>query len=200
MPSKGRTSKLGQPEAGGALGERLHRLRLAHGMTIAELAALSQVPASTISKIENGLLNSSLVNAINLATALGANLGFMVDQARMGTARYAIVRRNQRGRSDFPEMALALEDLNAGFVPGVLESRIGTIGLGAHSGFEEMAHAGEEVAHVLAGELSYEIDGDPIALGPGDTLHFKSNVPHRWKNNSDGPVQVLWVFTDGLSF
>lgn len=189
-----------QPNAGGALGGKLRELRQARGMTIARLAALSQVPSGTISKIENGLLNASLVNAINLATALGENLGFLVDQARTSTARYAIVRQNQRGRSAFPEMSLILEDLNIGFVPGVLEGRIGTISPGAHSGLEPMVHPGEEVAHMLAGELSYEIDGETIHLGEGDTLHFKSDVPHRWMNNSDSPVQVLWVFSDGLSF
>jgi transcriptional regulator with XRE-family HTH domain len=191
---------VGQSEAGGALGGKLRELRQAQGMTIAKLAALSGVPSGTISKIENGLLNASLVNAINLATALGENLGFLVDQARTSTARYAIVRRHQRGRSDFSEMALVLEDLNIGFVAGVLEGRIGTISPGAHSGLEPMVHAGEEVAHVLAGELSYEIDGEPVHLGAGDTLHFKSDVPHRWMNSSDSPVQVLWVFSDGLSF
>lgn len=200
MPRKGRTGAARQTEASGALGGRLRELRLARGLTIAALAARSQVPSSTISKIENGLLNPSLVNAINLATALEANLGFLVDQARTRSARYAVVRRNQRGRNDFPEIALVLEDLNSGFVPGVLESRIGTIGPGAHSGLEAMTHAGEEVAHVLAGALTYDIDGETVVLGPGDTLHFKSDAPHRWMNDGDGPVQVLWIFSDGLSF
>lgn len=200
MPRKAKPGIGEESEESGVLGGKLRELRQAQGMTIAKLAALSHVPLSTISKIENGLLNPSLVNAINLATALGQNLGFLVDQARTSTARYAIVRQNQRGRSDFPEMSLLLEDLNVGFVPGVLESRIGTISPGAHSGSEPMVHPGEEVAHVLAGEISYEIDGEPVQLGVGDTLHFKSDLPHRWMNNSDGPVQVLWVFSDGLSF
>lgn len=200
MPRKGRTGTAREVEAGGALGGRLRDLRLARGFTIAELAARSRVPASTISKIENGLLNPSLVNAINLATALEANLGFLVDRARTRSARYAIVRRHQRGRNDFPEMALVLEDLNSGFVAGILESRIGTISPGAHSGLEAMTHAGEEVAHVLAGRLTYDIDGEIVVLDAGDTLHFRSDTPHRWMNNSDGPVQVLWIFSDGLSF
>jgi transcriptional regulator with XRE-family HTH domain len=200
VPRKGRTGMVSLADAGVALGARLREIRLARSFTIAELAARSRVPASTISKIENGHLNPSLVNAINLATALDANLGSFVDQARTRTARYAIVRRHQRGRNDFREMALVLEDLNSGFVPGVLESRIGTIEPGAHSGLETMAHPGEEVAHVLAGKLTYDIDGDAVVVDAGDTLHFKSDVPHRWTNNSDELVQVLWIFSDGLSF
>ena len=58
------------------VGERLRELRLGRKYTISRLAGLSNVPASTISKIENGQLRPSLVHAINLASALQENLGF----------------------------------------------------------------------------------------------------------------------------
>lgn len=184
----------------GSLGVRLRQLRKDKGMSITQLAAAADVPASTISKIENGLLKPSLVNAINLATALDSNLGFLVDRTRTRTARHAIVRRSQRSRRDFPEMALVLEDLNIGFVPGLLEARIGTISPKAHSGAEYMTHPGEELAHVLSGQVLYDVDGEEFRLARGDSLHFKSDTPHRWVNDSDEPAEVLWVFSDGLSF
>lgn len=187
-------------EEAGILGVRLRQLRREKELTIAQLAARADVPASTISKIENGLLNPSLVNAINLASALDANLGFLVDRTRTRHARYSVVRRSQRGRRDFPEMALVLEDLNIGFVPGLLEARIGTISPGAHSGIERMTHPGEELAHVLFGRVLYDIDGRQIPLAQGDSLHFKSDVPHRWINDGEEPAVLLWVFSDGLSF
>lgn len=182
------------------LGERLRQLRKAKRLSIAQLAADADVPASTVSKIENGLLKPSLVNAINLATALGTNLGFLVDRSRTGTARHAIVRQSQRSRRDFPEMSMVLEDLNIGFVPGLLEARIGTINSGGHSGAEYMTHPGEEIAHILSGQLLYDVDGDESRLLRGDSLHLKSDTPHRWVNDSQKPAEVLWVFSDGLSF
>ena len=42
--------------------ERLRELRLGRKLTISRLAELSKVPASTISKIENGQLRPSLGN------------------------------------------------------------------------------------------------------------------------------------------
>jgi len=196
-------AKAGQTEAAkvaDTLGLRLRHLRQSQDMSIAALARRSGVPASTISKIENGLLNPSLVNAINLATALDANLGFLLDRTRTRHARYSVVRRNQRGRQSFPEIALVLEDLSGGFVPGLLESRIGTISPGAHSGEEYMTHPGEELAHVLSGTVTYDIDGTIVEIAQGDSLQFKSDTPHRWYNESDGPAELLWVFSDGLSF
>lgn len=187
-------------EAGETLGQRLRFLRRERGLSIAELARMAGVPGSTISKIENGLLNPSLVHAINLASALEANLGFLVDRSRTRHARHAVVRRTQRGRRDFPEMSMVLEDLNIGFVPGVLESRIGTISPGTHSGSDRMSHPGEELVHILSGEVTYDVDGTECRLSEGDTLHFKCDTPHRWTNHGDGPAVLLWVFSDGLSF
>ncbi|MBL8582940.1 MAG: helix-turn-helix transcriptional regulator [Rhizobiaceae bacterium] len=202
MVKQTRRSAERQPiaDAGETLGERLRRLRRDKGLSIADLAKTSGVPASTVSKIENGLLNPSLVHAINLASALDANLGFLVDRSRTRHARHAVVRSSQRGRRDFTEMGMVLEDLNIGFAPGVLESRVGRIEAGAHSGLEYMTHPGEELAHVLSGSVTYDLDGEEYLLGEGDTLHFKCDVPHRWANPNDREAVLLWVFSDGLSF
>ena len=125
---------------------------------------------------------------------------FLVERTRTPKARYSVVRRAQRSRRDFAEIALVLEDLNIGFVPGLLEARVGTISAGAHSGTELMTHPGEELVHVLSGRVTYHVDGRTIELAKGDSLHFKSDVPHRWINVEGEPAVLVWVFSDGLSF
>jgi transcriptional regulator with XRE-family HTH domain len=187
-------------EADESLGQRLRSLRLARAFSIAKLAVISGVPPSTISKIENGLLNPSLVHAINLASGLEANLGFLVEGARTTHARHAIVRRTQRSKRNFSEMGMKLEDLNIGFVPGLLEARIGTIRPGGTSGSARMTHRGEELVHVLAGAAMFDVDGVMFPLAQGDTLHFKCDVPHRWTNHAKEHAMLLFVFSDGLSF
>jgi transcriptional regulator with XRE-family HTH domain len=193
------SDRQGEPAAD-TIGGRLRRLRLDKGLRLLDLARQSGVPASTISKIENGVLNPSLVHAINLASALEANLGFLVDGSRASNAEWSVVRRGDRRARAFPEMALVLEDLNAGFRPGVLEARIGTVSAGAHSGADPMTHPGEELVHVLEGSITFDIDGAVYRLALGDTLQFRSDVPHRWENETGSPARLLWVFSDGLSF
>jgi transcriptional regulator with XRE-family HTH domain len=182
------------------VGARLRSLRLAKGLTVSALAAISQVPASTISKMENGRLQPSLVHAINLAMALGENLGFLVDRYRADPEDVVTVRQAERSKIEYPELGFTLEDLNGNFHSGVLEARIGVLRPGATSGAEPMVHAGDELCRVLEGALRYTIQGAEYALAKGDSLHFKSDQEHRWENTHDGVTTVLWVFSDGLSF
>ena len=182
------------------LGERLRALRLAKGLTVNRLAALAQVPPSTISKMENGRLKPSLVHAINLATALGENLGFLVDRFRRNPQDFVVLRGDERSEIEYPEMGLVLEDLNQNFHSGVLEARLGTLEPGATSGKQPMVHQGEEFCHVLDGAIRYIIETEEYELERGDSLHFKSSLDHRWENIAEGTTRVLWVFSDGLSF
>ena len=63
---------------------------------------------------------------------------------------------------------------------------------------EAYAHAGEEFAYILSGELLFVVDGVDHRLGPGDSIHFESTVPHSIHNDTDAPVEALWVLTPRL--
>ena len=71
---------------------------------------------------------------------------------------------------------------------------------GATSGAETMSHAGEEFCYALDGAIRYTIDDEAFTLETGDSLHFRSELAHRWENRRDGVTTVAWVFSDGLSF
>jgi transcriptional regulator with XRE-family HTH domain len=182
------------------VGERLRELRLGRKYTISRLAELSNVPASTISKIENGQLRPSLVHAINLASALQENLGFLIARYRERPQPRVVVRQAERDTIFYPEMGLTLQDLSGHFLPGVLETRIGILARGAHSGVGPMTHQGEEFCYVISGAISYRVDEQTYDLAPGEYLQFKSDIRHSWENASPGETRVIWVFSDGLSF
>jgi transcriptional regulator with XRE-family HTH domain len=182
------------------VGTRLRELRLGRKLTISQLAKLSSVPASTISKIENGQLRPSLVHAINLASALNENLGFLIERFRDRPQPVAIVRADQRDTIDYPDMGLTLQDLSGHFSSGVLEARVGVLARDAHSGLGGMKHPGEEFCYVISGAIRYQIDGEIYELSAGEYLHFKSTIQHSWENSHGRETRVLWVFSDGLSF
>lgn len=182
------------------VGDRLRELRLGRQLTISKLAELSGVPGSTISKIENGQLRPSLVNAISLASALEENLGFLVDRYRSRPEPRVVMRAGARDTIDYPDMGLMLQDMNGQFEPGVLESRIGILAPGAHSGVDAMTHGGDEFCCVIAGAIRYRIADRIVDLAAGEYLQFKSSIRHSWENAHPGETRVLWVFSDELSF
>ena len=187
-----------------SIGQRIKTLRAARHMTLAKLASAAQVPASTISKIENGLLRPSLVQAIRLAEALQANLAFLAGSYRDRPQRRSVVRAADRRSIHYPELGLTLEDLSGPFMPGVLESRLGLLEPGAHSGLEHMTHVGDELCFVIEGAIRFRFDtgseADTVELLARECLQFKSDTPHSWENAHNGLTRVLWVFSDGLSF
>jgi quercetin dioxygenase-like cupin family protein len=41
----------------------------------------------------------------------------------------------------------------------------------------------------------YIVEGVEYRLGPGDSIHVLSPVPHAIHNNSGKPVRIFWVLT-----
>ena len=53
----------------------------------------------------------------------------------------------------------------------------------------------DEVAWVLAGEITFKI-GDTVDVGgPGTCAFFPRNVPHAWKNSGSDTGRVLFLYT-----
>jgi mannose-6-phosphate isomerase-like protein (cupin superfamily) len=56
-------------------------------------------------------------------------------------------------------------------------------------------HDSDEVAWVLAGEITFKI-GDEVSVGgPGTCAFFPRSVPHAWKNSGGETGRVLFLYT-----
>ena len=53
----------------------------------------------------------------------------------------------------------------------------------------------DEVAWVLAGEITFMIDGEVSVGGPGTCAFFPRNVPHAWKSTGRETGRVLFLYT-----
>ena len=56
-------------------------------------------------------------------------------------------------------------------------------------------HDSDEVAWVLAGEVTFLIGDDVTAGGPGTCAFFPRNVPHAWKSTGSETGRVLFMYT-----
>ncbi len=56
-------------------------------------------------------------------------------------------------------------------------------------------HDSDEVAWVLAGEITFKIGDEVTVGGPGTCAFFPRNVAHAWKNTGSETGRVLFLYT-----
>jgi quercetin dioxygenase-like cupin family protein len=54
-------------------------------------------------------------------------------------------------------------------------------------------HDYRELFYVLEGEYEFTLDGETSTRGPGTVIAVPPNVPHTFKNATDGPARLLFV-------
>ena len=69
-----------------------------------------------------------------------------------------------------------------------------TVPAGTKSLFH-LHHDSDEVAWVLAGEITFKIGDDVSVGGPGTCAFFPRDVPHAWKNTGRETARVLFLYT-----
>jgi quercetin dioxygenase-like cupin family protein len=70
-----------------------------------------------------------------------------------------------------------------------------TIKEGGTSGEKNMYHPGDELIYIVDGQLSLTIADETHELLTGDSLSFKSHLPHRWNNSGNGETKVIWTLS-----
>ena len=53
----------------------------------------------------------------------------------------------------------------------------------------------DEVAWVLAGEITFKIGDEVTVGGPGACAFMPRDVPHAWKNTGDEPARAIFLYT-----
>ena len=60
-------------------------------------------------------------------------------------------------------------------------------------------HDSDEVAWVLAGEMTFKIGDEVTVGGPGTCAFMPRNVPHAWKNTGSDTARVMFLYTPALA-
>jgi quercetin dioxygenase-like cupin family protein len=56
-----------------------------------------------------------------------------------------------------------------------------------------MNHPGEELVIVHEGSMTFTVDGQSYELAEGDSIHFRTRLPHSWCNPTDEPARATWL-------
>ncbi len=176
-----------------ALGARLKEVRTKKGLSQSELARMVGVTASNISQVESNLIYPSLPALVKIAEVLGVEVAYFF-QTAASEARKAIFHLADAVEVGLAELtpfargrALLPLDATAKAEPYLVEI-LPRASLPRHF----FAHKGEELGHLLEGELEFSLGEQLNRLLPGDTVHLTSQSPLSWRNPLDRPAKLFW--------
>jgi quercetin dioxygenase-like cupin family protein len=177
------------PDVDPTLGRRLRSLRTSRRLSLAEISSRAGLSISFLSAVERGQSGISLANLIKLADAFGTSVPGLQERPRRG--RRYLIRAGERRPYAANRGRVEIDDLIV--QPAPLQVMRYVVQPGGESE-EAYSHTGLDFIHVIDGQLTFWIDeAERYELRPGDSLWFPSSRLHRWKNESQTPVTLLWV-------
>ena len=172
------------------LGEKIKSLRLASGLTQAELADRARLTKGFISQLENDQTSISVDSLADMLEALGVGLAeFFSD--------------NSDTKIVFsPEERIALDNKGSSrfeiLVPSSTNNLMDPIWIELRPGERltpQNAMPGEQFGYVLKGTASLKINKKMYQVPARHCFYFKSNCVHQILNNGNSVVNLLWIST-----
>jgi transcriptional regulator with XRE-family HTH domain len=173
------------------IGGRLRHARMVKRLTLKQVAGSAGCSESLLSKIENGRAYPSLPMLHRIAVAVGTNVTALL--AFAGEEDSVVSYPEQRAHY-VDGHGIRLERLIPYAESHLLQSNIHWIAPGANLE-GELTHQGEELGYVLEGEIELTVDGRRFRAGTGASFHFRSELPHSYRNVGNVPAKVIWVST-----
>ncbi|MBC8292542.1 MAG: cupin domain-containing protein [Proteobacteria bacterium] len=176
--------------------DKFRRTREQAGLSVRQLADKAGLSPSTVLKLERHELTPSIAVCMRLAGALNRKISYFVeDEDPRDEVRYIPAGS---GRCSGVGMPVVTTVLAEPLVNPRMESFLLVIEVGGDSGSEgHITYRGEEIVYCLKGRVSFSIRGEDYVVAPGDTLHFKGDIPHRWANVGRGRAELLMTCAFG---
>jgi transcriptional regulator with XRE-family HTH domain len=177
------------------VGKKLKAIRLKTDLTIQELAEKSKVSSNMISRIERGLTIPSVEILMKLAVVFGKSINYFVEEVST-THEIVFTSPGSRNTTVYEdERNMLTESFTSGLRDPQFMSFLCTIPSNGMSGTQNMYHPGDELIYLLQGQIKVVIGQETYQLEAGDSLSFKSHMPHRWVNIGDTDAKVIWTLS-----
>lgn len=166
-----------------AVGPRLKHLRLRRNITLADLAEVTGISASTLSRLESGLRRPTLEQLLPLARAHGVSLDELVDAPPTGDPR---INLRPIACSDGSTILPLTRR------PGGIQAYKFVLPTGDDDREPELrTHEGYDWVYVLNGTLRLVLGEHNLILKPGEAAEFDTRTPHWFGATGSGPVEYL---------
>jgi len=171
------------------IGRVIRAHRLAHGMSLGDLARASGLSKTILARIESGAGNPSVETLWRVSRALALPLGALLAEDETPRVRAIPARSGESLKAD-AGMAAWLVHADA------REHRSEVYELAFEVGVEQRGEphlpGTEEVIVCTAGRLRAGPVAEPVELGPGDAVWFAADVAHVYLAVEDSRV-LCWM-------
>ena len=180
------------------VGEKIKEMREDMALSLEELAQRAGINAAMLSQIENHMISPPLGTLIKIARGLEVDAGAFFRSEQEGQP-FALVRHNERKRisrvasKEGVDYGYEYESLGYDFQGRRMEPFFITL---KPSPFEDKGlstHEGEEFIYVLEGKMDLVLGNHQDVLEAGDSIYYKSTLPHRVGAHGDKEAKILAV-------
>ncbi|MBL4813316.1 MAG: helix-turn-helix domain-containing protein [Rhodobacteraceae bacterium] len=181
-------SKNKVPSVGLSTGRLLRTARRSQNITLQDLSERVNLSVGYLSQIERDIATPSLSSLTRLAAALTLDLGHFMPTA---AARGLVSKAKDRETTWVRAGCMTYQRLHGEFPGATFSAYLITLPTGFVGEIDQ--HIGEEFVEIRSGRAIFEIDGIVHDLGPGDTLHFRSDMRHQARNPTDDETLLFWL-------
>lgn len=171
------------------MGTRLRALRKGRRLTLAQVAGIAGISESFLSQVERNKAAASVATLHRVAGALNVEMSDLFDSGGHGLD---VLRRADRPLLEFFQLGRKYLVTPRPLVN--LEVLVGELEPGGDTGV--LTHGdSEELVLVIAGSVVVDVDGQSFELDAGDSIGYRSSVPHRTRNSGAHVAEILWIIS-----
>jgi transcriptional regulator with XRE-family HTH domain len=168
------------------LGSLLRALRMRNKWTLKEMSQRTDIPVSTLSKVEHDRLTLTYDKLVQLSQRLNIRISELFADTTTATAEPSVTARRSIGRT---EDAVRVNTKNYDyyyFCPELRRKRMIPIVTRIRAKSAEefgslVHHSGEEYIYVLEGSIKVLTEFyDPVILNVGESIYLDSNMGHAY--------------------
>lgn len=176
-------------------GKKLRTVRERKGYTLKDVAKKVGVSESLISQIERNLVSPSIDTLLLIADVLDIDYEYLFSDYRQKRG-VSIVRAADRGsirqsKATIHQLSVTDKDTQ----PHAIEAFLLEIEAAGETGDQDYGHTGRELGIILEGSGELIYGNETYILNVGDSVSFRSDIPHLFKNAGSVVLKALWVVT-----
>ena len=175
------------------IGNKVRTLRKQKGLSILQLSKLAEVSTGMISQIERDMVVPTVVSIWRIANALDTNINYFFDDGER--EEQFIIRKGEHREMLMNKGNGIYQLLSPSHKDRLMDVIKITLKGGQEYDHHCVNHEGEECGYVLSGVLTVQLNGTNWELYPGDSMYFKSTLPHKYMNLGTEDCVSIWAMT-----